>query len=141
MSSHRSCLSGLLTRHCSLHVNQSEGINNNFASYRLNRIDNNCDTLRVQLLKRLLSVYIHTRQPTTETGMRVVPPHYVFVPLGLLKHVEHVLLIHWIHRLDRHQVAALGHGEYVHDLDGVLVDCLPEHQAHDFEGHTGSAVL
>ena len=71
----------------------------------------------------------------------MVPPDNIFGSLSLLEQVEHVLLVGRVEGFDRNQVPALRHGEHVHHLDGVVVDDFPQHQAHDFDGHSGSAML
>lgn len=62
-------LSGLLTQHEGLRVDQTEGIDDNLALDGLNGIDDNGDSAGCQLLEGLLRVDIDRRQPATETGM------------------------------------------------------------------------
>ncbi len=68
-----STLTRLLTEHQRLRVNQSEGVDHNLALDRLDRIDDDGDRPRSQLLERLLRVDINRGQPAPETGMGVVP--------------------------------------------------------------------
>jgi tRNA (Thr-GGU) A37 N-methylase len=46
-----------------------------------------------------LSIDVDAREPATKAGMGVIPANDYFRALGLLEHVQHVLLIYWIHRL------------------------------------------
>lgn len=96
----RGSLPGLLTRHGSFHIDKSKSINDDFSPDGLYGVDDNSHTFGVELLERLLCVNIHTGEPAPETGMRVIPSDNVLVSLGLLKHIEHILLIDWIDGLD-----------------------------------------
>lgn len=80
---------------------------------------------------RYLGVDVHGGEPASETGMGVVPSDDDLCSLGLLEHVEHVLLVDWIHRFNRDGGSALGHGEDVDYLDGVVIDDLADEEAHD----------
>lgn len=73
MAQVRCTLSGLLTKHQRLGVDQAESINDHFSFDRLDGIDDDGDGSGGELLERLLGVDIHARQPTTETRMGVVP--------------------------------------------------------------------
>ena len=57
------------------------------------------------------------------------------LPAGLLEHVKHVCLEDVVNGLDADPSPALRHGEDVDDPDGVVVDKLAEHEAHDLHGH------
>lgn len=73
MTQVRCTLAGFLTEHQRLGVDQSESINNDLSFNRLDGIDDDGDSSGSELLERLLCVDVHTRKPTTETRMRVVP--------------------------------------------------------------------
>ena len=73
--------------------------------------------------------------------MGVVPAHHHLASAGLLEHVEHLGLVDRIDGLDADGRAGLRHAEDVDAVDGVVVDELAEHQAHDLHGHPGPAVL
>lgn len=57
------------------------------------------------------------------------------LPAGLLEHVKHVCLENVVDGLDADPSPALRHGEDVDDPDGVVIDELPEHEAHNLHGH------
>lgn len=62
------------------------------------------------------------------------------LPASLPQHVHHLGLEDGIDSLDGDTGTRLWHGENVHDLDGVVVDELAEHQTHDLHWNTGAAV-
>jgi hypothetical protein len=62
-------LAGFLAHHEGLRVDEAEGIDDDFALDGLYGIDNDGDSARRKLFKRLLCVDINRRQPAAETGM------------------------------------------------------------------------
>lgn len=78
----RCCLARLLTHHNSLGLNETEGINDDLALHGLNRVDDDGDGARSQLLEGLLGVDIDRREPAAETGMRVVPANNSLWPMS-----------------------------------------------------------
>jgi hypothetical protein len=58
----------------------------------------------------------------------------------LSQHIHHLGLKDGIYGFDGNAGAGLWHGEDIHDPNGVVVDKLAQHQAHDFHGHTGATV-
>ena len=91
--------------------------------------------------QKYLCIDIHAGEPAAEGRVGVVPPHNHLGPLGLLEHVEHVLLVDRVHRFHADWRAWLRHCEHVHYSDGVVVDHLPDQQPHHFQGHPCSRVL
>lgn len=75
-------LSGLLTKHQSLWVDESESIDNNLALDGLYGVDDDGDSAGCQLLEGLLGVDINRGKPATETRMRMVPADDRFGPRG-----------------------------------------------------------
>lgn len=66
-------LARFLAKHERLRVDEAEGIDDDLALDRLDRVDDDGDGARGELLKRLLRVDIDTGQPAAESGMRVIP--------------------------------------------------------------------
>lgn len=62
-------------------------------------------------------------------------------PPSLLEHFDHLGLENMVHRLYRYSGTGLRHGKDVDNLDRIFVHELSEHQAHNFHGHTCSAVF
>lgn len=71
----------------------------------------------------------------------MVPSHHDLVSLGLLEHVEHILLVDRVDGFYADGGSALRHSEYVSNLDGEVIDDLAEHQPHDLEGHSCACVF
>mmetsp|Transcript_687 Transcript_687/g.1083 ORF Transcript_687/g.1083 Transcript_687/m.1083 type:complete len:265 (+) Transcript_687:399-1193(+) len=141
MSNIRSSLPGRLTKHHELRVDKPKAVNDDLSLDGLNGIDNECNSSRVKSLKRRLRIDVGGREPAPESRMGVIPAHDHFASSCLLQHVEHFSLKYGIYRFDRHGCSALGHGEYVDAVDGVVVNELSEHEAHYFHGNSRSSVL
>ena len=62
-----------LAEHEELGGDEPECVNHDFAFDGLNGVDDHRDGTRSQLLKRLLCVDIHAREPTAKARVRVVP--------------------------------------------------------------------
>jgi hypothetical protein len=114
-----------------LRVDQPEGVDDDLAFDGLDRVDDDGDGARVELLKglrgvsqehgvnwmcsrgrqtvrevrrqatHLLRVAVNRRQPAAEAGMRVVPADDHLWPASLFEHVEHLGLEDVVDRLDR----------------------------------------
>jgi hypothetical protein len=65
----RSCLARFVAHHERLRVDQSEGVDNDFALDRLYGVHDDGDGAGGQLFERLLGVDIDGRQPAAETWM------------------------------------------------------------------------
>eukprot|EP01018_Ginkgo_biloba_P034745 Gb_24819 [translate_table: standard] len=65
----RSCLSGLLTKHHSLWIDQPECINHNLSLHTLNGINHHSNCSLIQGFKTLLCIDINTRKPASKTRM------------------------------------------------------------------------
>ena len=72
------CLAGLLAHHEGLRVYEAEGIDDDFAFYGLDWIDDNGDGAGGELFKGLLGVDVDRGEPAAEAGMGVVPAYYCF---------------------------------------------------------------
>jgi len=66
-------LAGLLAEHEGLGVDQAEGVNDDLALHGLNRIHDDGDSSRCQLLETLLRVDIDGGEPAAEARMGMVP--------------------------------------------------------------------
>lgn len=75
----RGRLSGLLTHHQQLWVDQSERVDHDLALDRLNRIHDHGHSARVERLEALLRVDVDTGQPAAEARVAVVPPYHHLV--------------------------------------------------------------
>lgn len=62
------------------------------------------------------------------------------LPASLAQHVHHLGLEHRVDSLNGDAGTGLWHGEDVHNLDGVVVDELAQHQTHDLHRNTSAAV-
>ncbi len=67
------CLSGLLSEHERLRIDESESVNNDLSFHRLNWVYNDGNGSGGKLLEGLLSVDIDAGKPAAETGVRMVP--------------------------------------------------------------------
>mmetsp|Transcript_17976 Transcript_17976/g.48884 ORF Transcript_17976/g.48884 Transcript_17976/m.48884 type:complete len:212 (+) Transcript_17976:2631-3266(+) len=134
-------LSWFLSQHHELRIDQTKAVNHHLALDGLDGIHHHRHGTRIQRLKRRLRINIRRRQPATKPRMRVIPSHHHFRPSRLFQHVHHFGLEHRIHRLDRHGRSGLRHGKDIHTVDRVIIDKLTQHQAHDFHGNPGAAVL
>jgi hypothetical protein len=70
-----------------LRVYEAEGVDNDFAFYGLDGVDDDSDGAGCQLLKGLLCVDVDGGEPAAKAGMRVVPAYYGFLPGGGLSAV------------------------------------------------------
>lgn len=66
-------LARLLTEHKCLWVDEAESINDDFALYGLNGVNDDSDGARGELFEGLLRVDIDAGEPAAEARMRVVP--------------------------------------------------------------------
>mmetsp|Transcript_10239 Transcript_10239/g.21461 ORF Transcript_10239/g.21461 Transcript_10239/m.21461 type:complete len:286 (+) Transcript_10239:190-1047(+) len=137
----RGSLPRLLPQHHQLGINQPKTIDDHLPLDRLNRIHHQRHRPGIQSLKRTLRIDIRRTQPAAEPGVGVIPPHDHLAPPRLLEHIEHFRLEDGIDGLDADRRSGLGHGEDVDAVDGVVVDELAEHEAHDFHGDAGAAVF
>jgi hypothetical protein len=62
-------LSGLLSEHESLRVDEAEGVNDDLALDGLDRVNDDGDSAWCELFEGLLGVDVDAREPATETGM------------------------------------------------------------------------
>ena len=62
-------LSGFLTEHEGLRVDEAEGVDDDFAGDGLDGVDDDGDGAGSQLLEGLLRVDVYTRKPAAEAGM------------------------------------------------------------------------
>jgi len=69
MSHVRCGLSGLLSEHESLRVDEAEGVDDDLALDGLDRVNDDGDGARCELFEGLLSVDVDARKPAAETGM------------------------------------------------------------------------
>ena len=134
-------LAGFLAEHHELGVDEAEAIDDDLALDGLDGIDDEGDGAGIERLEGGLGVDVGRAQPAAEAGVGVVPAHHHLPPAGLLEHVEHLGLVDGIDGLDAHRRTRLGHAEHIHTIDGVVVDELAEHEAHDLHGDAGPAVL
>ena len=134
-------LAGLLPEHHELGVDEAEAVDDDLALDGLDGIDDQSDGAGIQRLEGGLGVDVGRAEPAAEAGVGVVPPHDHLPPPGLLEHVEHLGLVDRVDGLDADRRAGLGHAEHVDAVDGVVVDELAEHEAHDLHGDAGPAVL
>mmetsp|Transcript_16222 Transcript_16222/g.26568 ORF Transcript_16222/g.26568 Transcript_16222/m.26568 type:complete len:280 (-) Transcript_16222:40-879(-) len=119
----------------------TEGINDDLSLDTLNGINDDSDSTTVELLETLLSADIDSREPASESRVRVVPSDNSLRTASLFEHVEHVLLEDLVDGLDTDACSLLGHGKDVDTTHSVLVDKLTEHQAHDLERNTSPSVF
>ena len=141
MTDVRGRLSWLKTSHGHFSWNRSEGIDHDLAFDRLDGVDDYGYGSLVELFLVHLCGDIGTGEPAAETWMGMVPSDDILIATDLLHHVHELLLIDWVNRLDGDCRSHLRHREDIDDSDGVVVDDLAHHEAHDFERHTSSAML
>ena len=141
MTNVRGSLARLHSAHHDLSWDTSEGINNDLALNRLNWVNDDSDSPCVQVLLLFLRLHIGTGEPRAKTWMRVIPADDVLFSPHLFHLIHEFLLEDWVDRLYRHRGTHLRHGEHIDDSDRIVVYDLADHQAHDFEGNTSSAML
>ena len=73
--------------------------------------------------------------------MRVIPANNVLIAPNLLHFVYELLLKDGIDRLNGDSRSHLRHREDINDCDCVVIHDLANHQTHDFEWNTSSAML
>ena len=71
----------------------------------------------------------------------MVPAYNVLLTSDLFHFFHEFLLEDGVDRLDGDGRSHLRHGEDIDDGDGVVVNDLTDHQAHDFERHTRTTML
>ena len=137
----RSCLTWFHSRHHNLARNTTEGVDDHLTLNRLDGINNDSHRSWIQVFLLLLRLNIGARKPRTETWMWVIPTDYILLSTHLLHLIHEFLLKYRIDRLDWHSCSHLRHWKDIYDCNGVIIDDLSDHEAHDFEGDTGSAML
>ena len=134
-------LARLYLRHHDLLRDSSESIDHHLALDRLDGIDDDGHSTRIELLLRLLSLHVCAGEPRAKPRMRMVPADHVLIAAHLLHLVHKLLLEDRVDRLDGHCRTLLRHREDIDDCDRVVVNDFTDHEAHDFEGHTSPAML
>lgn len=69
------CLTGLVTHHECLWVDEAESIDDDFALNRLYGVDYDGDGARCELLEGLLRVYVDAGEPASKPRVGVVPAY------------------------------------------------------------------
>lgn len=69
----RGCLAGFLAEHEGLRVDEAERIDDDFALNGLDGVDDDGDGTGGEVFEGLLGIDIDAREPTSESGMGVVP--------------------------------------------------------------------
>ena len=72
------CLARFLAVHECLWIDEAESVNDHFAFYGLDGIDDDGDGAGCELLEGLLCVDVDAGKPAAETRVRVVPAYYCF---------------------------------------------------------------
>ena len=71
----------------------------------------------------------------------MVPTDCNLISADLLHHLHELLLVHSVNGLNTDGGSSLGHGEYINHCNGIVIDYIADHQAHDLEGDACPCVL
>jgi len=134
-------LARLSSSHHYCFINRTEGINHNFTLNRLYWINDDSDSAWVKHFLWLLGLDVGPWEPRSEPRMRMVPTNTNLVTAHLLHHLHKLLLVNWIHWLNRYSCSNLWHREYINDTNSVIIVNLANHQAHNFEWNTSCTML
>jgi hypothetical protein len=86
----------------------------------------------------MVSIYINSGQPASETWMGMVPSYDDFTSLGLSEHIGHVCLEDWIDGFDGNTGTTLGHSKDIDNLDSIIINKLSQHETHNFHGDSSA---
>lgn len=134
-------LSRFNSHHNNLGIDTSESVNDNLALNRLNWINDNGNSSRIQHFLTFLSLDISAWEPWSKTWMRVIPSHAHLISSYLFHHVHKLLLENGVDWLNTDSCTFLRHWEHIYYCNRIVIMNFSNHEAHDFERNSGSWML